>query len=238
LREQICKLVKLQNIDNEAAKVQVTLAKCNKKLDQLTAKVASIQSQVAIQKEKRDDLARRQRILEAEVVDVKALRKKSQERLMSIKNAREYKALQREIDDSKRKIDEMETQLVEYMEQVEQAEASLGSLDEELAALEDALAQETKSVNKERSHGQKRLGELDGERLSVSQSVEPDLFARYSLVLRSTGGIAVVPVESQVCKGCNMNIPPQIYNELQRGDELKMCPHCERIIYWQQNEQD
>ena len=238
MREQICKLVKLQSIDNEAAKVQVTLAQCSKKLDQLTAKVASIRSQVAVQKEKRDDLARRQRILEAEVVDVKALRKKSQERLMSIKNAREYKALQREIDDSKRKVDEMENQLVEYMEQMEQAEAGLGSLGQELAALEDALAQETEAVDKERSHGQKRLGELDGERLSVSKSVEPDLFARYSLVLRSTGGIAVVPVESQVCKGCNMNIPPQTYNELQRGDELKMCPHCERIIYWQQSEQE
>ncbi|MDI6796020.1 MAG: C4-type zinc ribbon domain-containing protein [Desulfatibacillaceae bacterium] len=238
MREQICKLVKLQSIDNEAAKVQVTLAQCNKKLDKLTTKVADIRSQVASHQEKRDDLARRQRMLESEVVDVKALRKKSQERLMSIKNAREYKALQREIDDSKRKVDEMENQLVEYMEQMEQAEASLALLGEELAALEDALAQETKSVDKERSHGQKRLGELDGERISVSQSVEPDIFARYSLVLRSTGGIAVVPVESQVCKGCNMNIPPQIYNELQRGDELKMCPHCERIIYWQQNEQE
>jgi predicted nucleic acid-binding Zn-ribbon protein len=29
-----------------------------------------------------------------------------------------------------------------------------------------------------------------------------------------------------------MNIPPQMYNELHRFDSLKNCPHCQRIIYW------
>ncbi len=40
-------------------------------------------------------------------------------------------------------------------------------------------------------------------------------------------------VTDAVCQGCHMNIPPQMYNELQREDSLKMCPSCERIIYWQ-----
>ncbi|MEE9535799.1 MAG: C4-type zinc ribbon domain-containing protein, partial [Desulfobacterales bacterium] len=34
-----------------------------------------------------------------------------------------------------------------------------------------------------------------------------------------------------VCQGCNVNIPPQLYNELQRFDTLMFCPHCQRIIY-------
>jgi len=29
-----------------------------------------------------------------------------------------------------------------------------------------------------------------------------------------------------------MNIPPQMYNELQRYDSLKLCPFCNRILYW------
>ena len=29
-----------------------------------------------------------------------------------------------------------------------------------------------------------------------------------------------------------MNIPPQMYNELQRTLELMTCPFCSRIIYW------
>jgi uncharacterized protein len=31
-----------------------------------------------------------------------------------------------------------------------------------------------------------------------------------------------------------MNIPPQMYNELQRSDILMFCPHCQRIVYWRE----
>jgi predicted nucleic acid-binding Zn-ribbon protein len=46
------------------------------------------------------------------------------------------------------------------------------------------------------------------------------------------GGIAISQVVNATCSGCNMNIPPQMYNELQKRDSLKFCPNCERIIYW------
>jgi len=49
---------------------------------------------------------------------------------------------------------------------------------------------------------------------------------------KKADGIAIVPVFATVCRGCNVNIPPQMYNELQRVDRLKNCPNCERIIYW------
>ncbi|HET6282400.1 MAG TPA: C4-type zinc ribbon domain-containing protein [Polyangia bacterium] len=30
-----------------------------------------------------------------------------------------------------------------------------------------------------------------------------------------------------------MNIPPQLYNVLQRGLSIETCPSCHRIIYWE-----
>ena len=45
--------------------------------------------------------------------------------------------------------------------------------------------------------------------------------------------VAIVAVQDAVCQGCNMNIPPQVYNELLRYDSLRYCPSCFRIIYWQ-----
>ena len=33
-------------------------------------------------------------------------------------------------------------------------------------------------------------------------------------------GAAVAAVEDAVCQGCNLNIPPQLYNELQRFDQF------------------
>ena len=31
-----------------------------------------------------------------------------------------------------------------------------------------------------------------------------------------------------------MNIPPQLYNELQRSEQILCCPNCNRILYWEE----
>jgi hypothetical protein len=45
-------------------------------------------------------------------------------------------------------------------------------------------------------------------------------------------GLALAPVSNGTCRGCNMNIPPQLFNVLQRGTTIETCPYCHRIIYW------
>jgi predicted nucleic acid-binding Zn-ribbon protein len=59
----------------------------------------------------------------------------------------------------------------------------------------------------------------------------PYVIKRYSTI-RMRRGLAVVSVKNGTCQGCNMNIPPQLYNTLQRGNSLELCPNCNRIIYW------
>ncbi|MBW2644346.1 MAG: hypothetical protein JRC89_13545 [Deltaproteobacteria bacterium] len=44
-------------------------------------------------------------------------------------------------------------------------------------------------------------------------------------------GIAEKIVKDALCYGCNVNLPPQLYNELFLGNSLKFCPNCQRIIY-------
>jgi hypothetical protein len=55
---------------------------------------------------------------------------------------------------------------------------------------------------------------------------------KFNTVKGLTRGTGIAPVLDSICLGCNMNIPPQMYNELQRFDSIKFCPHCQRIIYW------
>jgi len=31
-----------------------------------------------------------------------------------------------------------------------------------------------------------------------------------------------------------MNVPPQLYHTLPRGNTLETCPYCHRIIYWEE----
>ena len=58
-----------------------------------------------------------------------------------------------------------------------------------------------------------------------------DVLKKYSAI-RMRRGLALVPVKNGTCQGCNMNIPPQLFNTLQRGNSIEVCGNCNRIIYW------
>jgi predicted nucleic acid-binding Zn-ribbon protein len=51
-------------------------------------------------------------------------------------------------------------------------------------------------------------------------------------------GIAIVLVKNEGCQGCYVNIPPQMYNEVQKNNEIILCPNCHRILYWENKDID
>ena len=74
----------------------------------------------------------------------------------------------------------------------------------------------------------------EAERLQARlfEEVDKALMADYVQVKRMVKNLAVVPVLQSVCQGCHRKIPPQMFIELQRSDQLKFCPHCDRLIFW------
>ena len=48
--------------------------------------------------------------------------------------------------------------------------------------------------------------------------------------LKKENGLAIAKVRNEVCTGCNMNIPPQLYNEVLKLNRLIQCPNCKKIL--------
>jgi predicted nucleic acid-binding Zn-ribbon protein len=80
------------------------------------------------------------------------------------------------------------------------------------------------------------LRSLEMERDRLRAVIEEELLKRYSFIRERKGGVAVSPVIKGVCQACHLDIPPQQFNELIRGDKLMTCPNCIRIIYWGEDE--
>ena len=77
---------------------------------------------------------------------------------------------------------------------------------------------------------------LEMERVSLGQTIDENLLKKYHFIRERKGGIVVSPVIKGVCQACHLDIPPQRFNELIRGDKLMNCPNCIRIIYWGEDE--
>lgn len=162
--------------------------------------------------------------------------KRSQDRLNSIKNNREYQALQKEIEELKRTNSATEERMIDLLNQIDDHENKTAVMKTELEQVENDIVREQQLVGAESETVEAKLQELDQERQKLSSRIEADVLKLFQKVQSSqTRGNAVVPVQDAVCHGCYVNIPPQMYNELQRCDQLRMCPNCQRIIYWKHN---
>lgn len=74
------------------------------------------------------------------------------------------------------------------------------------------------------------------KRIDLQRDVPDELLVRYERIKKRNKGVGVTSVWKAVCNGCHMNIPPQLYNELQKSDDLLSCPNCNRIMYFQDME--
>jgi len=74
-----------------------------------------------------------------------------------------------------------------------------------------------------------QVKELEGKRAEVAKAVHSPLLSRYETV-RKRRTPALVTVIAGTCQGCNMSVPPQLYNNLKTSLQTDICPSCHRII--------
>jgi predicted nucleic acid-binding Zn-ribbon protein len=99
------------------------------------------------------------------------------------------------------------------------------------------ICREKEFVRQEEQETSLRLMQMETEAADVSARVDSEVLTLYRRVqAKKSDHIGIASVCNAVCRGCNVNIPPQMYNELQRFDRLKNCPNCERLIYWDKEE--
>jgi predicted nucleic acid-binding Zn-ribbon protein len=153
-------------------------------------------------------------------------------KLSLAKNSKEYVAAQREMEATRDSVQTREQEIAKLIEAVQAKEKLL----EERAAELDILR---KSLEKDAEVARKKMAEIDGKiaeikvgRDKVAAGIKPEVLKRYGAI-RMRRGLAITTVRNGTCQGCNMNVPPQLFNILQRGTSIETCPYCHRIVYWE-----
>jgi hypothetical protein len=232
MKEQIKVLVKLQHLDAESMRIKSTLNDVSKTLKHLDSSLEEIEQVIKDQESVLDELKKQYRDYESDVKLNLAKNNKSQEKLRSVKTNKEYQSLLKEIEDVKSKNSSIEDKMIECLDRIDETEKIIATKKDEYLQFSDRIKSEKQSIQHKAGIDKKKLDELDMDRKNVSGLVDSQLFKKYLVIKEQhQEGLAVVPVKDAVCHGCNVNLPPQLYNELFRYDSLKFCPNCQRIIY-------
>ena len=232
MKEQIKVLVRLQQLDTETVRIKSTLNNVSKKLEKLDSSLKEIEQTIKDQESVLDELKKQYRDYESDVKINLAKNKKSQEKLRSVKTNKEYQSMLKEIEDVKSKNSLIEDKMIECLDRMDETENIIAKKKDEYSQFSDLITSEKQSIEHEVGIDKEKLNELNLDRKNVSDIIDSQLLKTYLMIKEQhQGGLAVVPVKDAVCHGCNVNLPPQLYNELFRYNSLKFCPNCQRIIY-------
>jgi len=232
-QEQIASLVKLQKIEIEISRLKAELSTVDHRIETLDNNLLEAKQSIENQKSSIDELNQKYRAYESDVQMHLDRIKKSEAKLSASKTNKEYQSSLKEIDDLKDMNSKKEDDMIEFLDRIEEAENVLKAKTAEFSELESKMKTEKDIIQGEAEENRQRLDNLGVEWETVSGSINAEMLAAFNRIkANQTDKIGIVAVKDAVCQGCHLNIPPQMYNELQRGDSLKRCPICERIIYW------
>lgn len=233
MKKDIKSLKDLQSIDLRVKKLDEEIQEGKASLERRQDAIAKRQQAISQIQEKITVIEARKRELEAAIENEAARVKDRQTKLMNVQTNREYQSLLKEIEDSKKSTRDGEDELVRLMERNETLQKDLAEQTNVLTAEQNLLVEATAELDKSAAELTSQKDEIVKERQEKAQKVSAGGLKKYEMLREKRSGVAVVAVVNGVCRGCHMNIPPQLFNNLMRNEELLSCPTCNRMMFYE-----
>lgn len=232
MKKKLKLLLELQICDNRISDILRKKAEGPLRVQKIKEGLAELEERSRESGDRLEELKKERRKLETEAHEFDGKIEKSEIKLSNIKSNKEYAAALKEIEDLKSTRSSVEDRVLQHMEEIEKIEKEL--LVHKKKAEEAAIEAEKtiQTIKKEEKELNLQLEGLQSRRPHLTEMLDKDLLKTYHLLKERKGGLAVSAVVRGVCQTCHMGFPPQKFNELLKGDAVLTCPHCNRLIYW------
>jgi len=235
VKEVIKLLMELQDKDSQILEKRVFIDKVPGRIHEVDEPLKLAKQELEKIGQKAEGLARKKREKEEVLNDINGKVSKMKSRVSDIKTNKEYQAHLKEIESSEKEISGVEEEILLIME-------DLDSVVREQQERERKVNEEINKINvfkgeldREVEKYEKELSQLKEERAALVNSLPSDIYVRYMSLIDAGNGVAVTKARNEICLGCNMNIPPQLFVEIRKNEELIQCPQCRRILYYSED---
>lgn len=232
LRDYQEMILEIRQLNHALSTYPESVEKLARELKQTRTATERVSDQLREDKERRENK-------ESYLAMCKENLEKYEHDLMEVSNQKEYSAVLKEIDSTKREIQETETLILTLMESVQKQEEEFKVLETSVAKLEETYAEAVQQFNQENKEKTSRKAKLEKDMLDVQKSIPASFMRKFTQIASRRGGIAVATVHAECCSACNMKIRPQQIHEMKRNqDTLFTCDNCQRILVIKPDEDD
>ncbi|OGP92328.1 MAG: hypothetical protein A2157_03890 [Deltaproteobacteria bacterium RBG_16_47_11] len=232
MKEQLELLWELQKIDLELKGIKEERNRYPKEMKKLDERQKIEKERVQKEKERVESLEKTRRQKEGHLNLEQEKIKRAEGRMSEVKTNKEYKALLSEIDIIKEANSRIEEEILQVLDEIDELKKDLSKREKEVGITLEKIEGDRKKIEEKMALDDRIWNEQMERREVLSKQIESKLFKLYNTLRDKRGEVGVVNVKNETCQGCYVNVPPQMFIEVQKNNALIRCPHCNRILYW------
>ena len=233
MKKPLVSLIELQRMESAADAIQTKKKNIPIRIGALEQEYKAVCDAVEVQRVQVDGLRKLRKEKDAQLQAGQESLKRTRERLFEVKTNKEYQSMLKEIEVFEGKNSRLEDEVISLLDELDRHEAALKIRERELKDRSRSYEEERRKLEEELDSLNAELAECDRKSAEIRKEISADVLRKYEKIKVIGRGLAVVAVWKEVCSGCHMNIPPQMYNDLQKTTAPLTCPHCNRIMYWE-----
>ncbi|MCX6560572.1 MAG: hypothetical protein NTZ26_08655 [Candidatus Aminicenantes bacterium] len=226
------RLIQLQNVDSEIARLVALLDAVPARLDAIDKQIHATADVVVQAKDKLAANQKKRRDLEGEIKTLRETVAKYKRQQNDVKSNKEYEAIKKEIAENQDKIDSIEETILNEMIAADDVEKEIKAAQAAQASQEVTLKSEKIAVADEQADLMGRKAAAEAERAAVLPGIPAEQVKLYNRIHIKKGGTALSKVTDDFCSLCQMRVRPQLLDELIGRKAIIMCEACGRILYW------
>jgi len=231
MQEKLRALAKLAMMDGAASDHDAELRDLPAKIEAMRGDVQTLESLLAAERAQIDEATalrdERQKELQAKVDWLGAAKTK----LSKARTLREADMAEREVEVTRKAIKEREEEILSIEETLEQKSGSLGERESQFEEARKMLEEEEAEAAARLEVVRKERDKVLAGRDEVAKDVPKRVFKRYEKLRTKPRYQAVSFIGADgTCYSCRMALPPQLFIEVQRGEEFHECPQCRAFL--------
>ena len=231
LSQQLKALEQLQELDLKIDQLKKSKGALPLTLKTLDTSLQKARSAADLKKNALNEFDKAQRQTKAAIELGRDRLTRSNSRLEGVKNSQEFQAINKEIEQLKKMSTSLEEQLKKGDQDADAVRKEQDLLNSEVEKLQKERDAQNSLLSAEEGKLDGEINQLTQERAQFTSQVDRRTLATYDRVRVARNGLGIVPASGGRCKGCNMVVPPQLYNEVCRGCAVHSCPSCHRILF-------
>jgi len=229
-------LKKLQDVLARKNELELEIVEAPDALTNRKALLEDLKSRYIEKDRQSEELKTKIALLKADLFATESKKENSEKAMDNIKTQREYETLEKEIDEANKKASEIRKELQSLEIAFNDLDAKITQNHEEIEQTESWIAVKAEEMDSEIAKKKEELKRLEQEKKELCPDMPESEIFKFERIIKNKKGQGIVGIKEGACEGCHIVLPPQFINEVRAGNEIKYCPYCSRILFYDDSE--